>query len=228
MPKPARTIALAAAPAVFFGMCVAGCESTGSTNAQPNATGSSTTSQTVDVGPNRLASGDRVPGVTVRNARDQRVQLDHAVRENGKTVLIFYRGGWCPYCNEQLVEWQDNLSQLRSMGYSLVAITPEAPDDTAATLENNELEFTILSDAQHDAAEAFGIDFMLDERTVDRYRGFGINLDESNASGEWRLAHRGTYVIDADGTIRRAWVLEDYRTHTPAQEVLREIATLKG
>lgn len=227
MIKSARTIALAAAPALVLGMLATGCESTSEPSGQTSSA-ATTSAAGNDSDPARLAQGDMVPSVSVRNASGQPVRLDDTIRGNGKTVLIFYRGGWCPYCNEQLVDWQDNLAQLQSLGYTLVAITPEAPDRATTTRDDNDLNFTIFSDADHDAAEAFGIDFTLDERTVDRYRGYGINLDKSNASGEWRLAHRGTYVIDDKGVIRRSWVLEDYRKHTPASDVVREIATLKG
>ena len=46
---------------------------------------------------------------------------------NKKTVLIVYRGGWCPYCNSQLSDMQEIEKQIIDLGYQIVAVSPDAP-----------------------------------------------------------------------------------------------------
>lgn len=218
----------AAAGAIMTGS-MTGCETTSTTTSTTAGSNAGTQdAAAMAETPARLTAGDRVPAVTVQTASGDSVPLDRALGNEGKTVLVFYRGGWCPYCNQELAAWQENLSRLKALGYNLVAITPEAPEQTSSTATKNDLDFTILSDASHAAAEAFGISFTLTESTVKKYRGYGIDLDTHNASGEWKLPHRGTYVVDADGTIREAWILEDYTRYTKPQEVLNTIATFKS
>ena len=53
--------------------------------------------------------------------------------EKGPVVAIFYRGGWCPYCNLELRAWQSHLSELNSLGATLVAISPQTPDNSLST-----------------------------------------------------------------------------------------------
>ena len=61
-------------------------------------------------------------------------------------VRVFYRGGWCPYCNLQLRAYQRVLPEIEALGARLVAVSPEAPDHTLSTTEKNELAFEVLSD----------------------------------------------------------------------------------
>ena len=49
-----------------------------------------------------IKAGDMAPDFTLANARGERVALS-ALLARGPAVLVFYRGGWCPYCNLQLV-----------------------------------------------------------------------------------------------------------------------------
>ena len=175
----------------------------------------------------RLGLGDRAPAVTVRTPSGDAVPLSNEWRNDGPIVLTFYRGGWCPYCNRALAQWEEHADELRTLGYRLVAITPEAPSNAAETESKNDLDFTILSDAQHAASDAFGISFDLTPETVERYKGYGIDLSTHNADGQWRLPHRGTYVIDRSGTIKAAWVVEDYTTWTQPEEVLAAIRAMQ-
>ena len=61
-------------------------------------------------------------------------------------IVTFYRGGWCPYCNFELKAYQALLPEIAAAGASMVAISPEKPDDTLSTQEKNALTFEVLSD----------------------------------------------------------------------------------
>ena len=74
-----------------------------------------------------LQVGDAAPDVTLPDALGRPVRLAE-LWQRGSLVLIFYRGGWCPYCNLHLRGFQRVLPQLRELGAQVVAVSPQLPD----------------------------------------------------------------------------------------------------
>ena len=142
------------------------------------------------------------------------------LREFGPAVLVFYRGGWCPYCNLQLRAWQQRLAELSARGLALVAISPQQPDASLDTAEKNALAFPVLSDSAGLAGAAFGVSFTLPEALADIYRGFGNDLAVLNGPAGWRLPVPATFVVGADGRIVFAKADADYRTRVEPDEAL--------
>jgi len=168
--------------------------------------------------------GDHAPGFTLPNADGDDVRLADLLDE-GPVVIVWYRGGWCPYCNLTLQAYHEALPEIESLGATLVAISPELPDHTLATVEQNELDFLVLSDVGNEVADDFGVVFSLTPRVHEIYnRAFGFDEHNGQDSGELPLA--ATYVIDRDGVIRFAFLDPDYTKRaepSAAIEALREI-----
>ena len=74
-----------------------------------------------------LLVGQSVPDVQLQTADGKAFNLKQELAEQ-PTVLIFYRGGWCPYCNLQLSQLQKIESQLQDLGYQIIAISPDRPE----------------------------------------------------------------------------------------------------
>lgn len=127
---------------------------------------------------------------------------------------------WCPYCNLQLRAWQKHLNELRSLGATLVAISPQTPDNSLSTTEKNKLAYPVLSDSSLDAAHEFGVAFTLHPELVDLYGSIGNNLPELNGNGQWVLPVPATFVVDTTGIIRFAHVEADYRERAEPSDVL--------
>jgi peroxiredoxin len=82
----------------------------------------------------------------------------YAVAGGGMSVLVFYRGAWCPYCNIALSAYQDQLlPQLTERGIRLVAISPQKPDGSLTMQQKNSLAFTVVSDPGSTIAGRLGI-----------------------------------------------------------------------
>jgi len=106
-----------------------------------------------------VKAGDALEPFTLDDATGTPVSLDQIV-ESGPTVIVFYRGGWCPYCNLALRTYQQELlPQLGAFGARLVAISPQSPDESLSTLERAALGFTVLSDPGSRLADRIGIAF---------------------------------------------------------------------
>jgi peroxiredoxin len=169
--------------------------------------------------------GDLAPDLTLPDALGQSVHLQ-ALWQRGPLVVIFYRGGWCPYCNLELQAWQQHLPGLVAQGASLVAVSPQTPDNSLTTAEKNTLAYPVLSDSTLAAAEAFGIAFTLHPELVDLYTSFGNDLPELNGNGKWVLPLPATYVIDREGRIVFAHIDADYRERAEPADVLAAVAKL--
>ena len=89
--------------------------------------------------------GDRAPLIRLRDQHGETFDVATLLAE-GPVVVTFYRGGWCPFCNLELKAYQTVLPRIVAAGASIVAISPEKPDDTVSTTENNALSFPVLSD----------------------------------------------------------------------------------
>lgn len=157
-----------------------------------------------------LNVGDLVPPLSMPDALGRTVDL-HELWQQGPLVVVFYRGGWCPYCNLELRAWQHELDSLAQLGATLVAISPQTPDTSLSTVEKNELRFPVLSDSQLEAAKAFGVGFDMPAELVKLYSGIGHDLPVINGNGQWYLPIPATYVIGVDGRVLFAHLDADYR-----------------
>jgi peroxiredoxin len=167
------------------------------------------------------------PDFTLPNAHGERVTLSRLLY-SGPVVLVFYRGGWCPYCNLQLRAYQRVLPEIRALGASLVAVSPETPDDSLSTVEKNELGFEVLSDAQGEAGRAYRLMFDFSQDLKQAYLAAGNDLSKRNADGQWHLPIPATYVIGQDGRVKLAFVDPEYRNRLEPEEVTAALRKLEA
>lgn len=109
-----------------------------------------------DVSP--LLAGEQIPVLKLRKSTGEMFDLNKAVSQK-PTILVFYRGGWCPYCSKQLSGLQEIEKDLTKMGYQVIAISTDSPDNLNKTMGKEKLSYTLLSDADLNAAKRFGIAF---------------------------------------------------------------------
>jgi peroxiredoxin len=122
------------------------------------------------------------------------------------TVLVVYRGGWCPYCNAHLAAIGDVIPQIDSLGYQLVAVSPDSPAMLQEAQSKNKLEYTLYSDSKGDLITALGIAFQAPER-------YDKMLDK--ASDSENALHiipvPSLYIISAKGQIEIEYISPDYK-----------------
>ena len=175
-----------------------------------------------------LKVGDKMGDSILMTRELESVSLRQLAKEKGPLVVTFYRGGWCPFCNKALEGWQSKMDELEKAGGTFVAITPEKPDLMVETVKKNKLNYTVLSDTNNEAARALNVLFTVDDATRKKYEGYGIHLEESNASGEWVLPHPATFIIDKQGVVKYAHVDPDYRKgRADPGEVIDALKSLK-
>lgn len=156
-----------------------------------------------------LNVGDKAIDFALKNQNNETVTLFQELKK-GPVVLTWYRGGWCPYCNLTLRYLQDRLPDFKSEGASLIAITPELPDQSLNTSEKNNLEFTVLSDVGNLTGKKYGLVFKLTKEVADIYQN-NFNLHAYNGDESDELPVAATYVIGTDGIVKYAFLDADYR-----------------
>jgi peroxiredoxin len=162
--------------------------------------------------------GSAVPAVELTELSGKPTTL--AALLGGKpAVLVFYRGGWCPYCNLQLSELRKLGPDLAKHGFQLLAISPDRAEELGKTLEKGDIDFMLVSDSRALALQAFGIAFRVDDATLEKYQGFGIDLEQASGQKHHALPVPSVFVIDAAGAIQFAYVNPDYRTRVPLRLV---------
>ncbi len=175
--------------------------------------------ENTDILNNAAKKGDTFPNFKLPNAKGEEVVLSN-ILEKGKAVITFYRGGWCPYCNLELKAFQNALPAFNEKNATLIAITPETPDNTLSTQEKNELQFEVLTSKNNELARELNLVFKLPNDLVNLYGNFGIDLEKSQGNKENELPIAATYIIEQDGTIGYHFLSEDYKLRADPEEVL--------
>lgn len=166
-----------------------------------------------------LGEGAPAPGavLTGDDGRTVNVASLYAAKPS---ILIFYRGGWCPYCNTHLGQIAKAEPELVAMGYQILAISPDKPEAVHATVDKGGYTYRLLSDSDMLLSKAFGLAFKVDDPTIAQYRGFGIDLDQASGRGHHLLPVPAVYIVDTKGIIRFAHWNPDYKTRLQPQELL--------
>lgn len=186
-------------------------------NVKSNSASTTSPSSAGDIRP--LLIGVSVPQLVLQTPDGKAFDLNQAVKEH-PTVLIFYRGGWCPYCNLQLGQLQTVESKLRELGYRILAVSPDRPEKLKESADKNDLTYTLLSDHAMKAAQAFGIAFRVDDATLEKYKGYGINLEAASGETHHLLPVPSVFLVAQDGLIKFTYVNPDYKIRLDPEVLL--------
>jgi peroxiredoxin len=164
--------------------------------------------------------GDRAPAIVLPDAHGKTFDVASLLAK-GPVIVTFYRGGWCPYCNMELKAYQNERQRIAAAGASVVAISPEKPDDSLSTADKNALTFPVLSDVGQKVGRAFGVVYAFTDELRSAYENFNLDIPAKNgAPDEWSLPLSATYVIGGDGVILIADIGVDYRRRTDPMDIL--------
>ncbi len=174
-----------------------------------------------------LKAGVRAPEFALPDAHGNLVRSADLLAQ-GPLVLTFYRGVWCPYCNLDLQAIQDAAGEIRALGASLVAISPQTAPNRRKSERENALSFPILSDHGNVLANTFGLRYRLPDELIALYKGFGNDLAIGNGEDSWTLPMPARYVIAPDGVIAYAEVNADYTRRPDPSELLPVLRRLRS
>ena len=173
-----------------------------------------------DISP--ILIGEKLPNANFQNAEGEYVQLK-AVLEEKPTVLVFYRGGWCPYCNVQLsglVEIEDDVLEL---GYQIVAISPDDYKNLQSTIENNSTKYKLLSDPNGKFIKEIGIAFKTSSSLKEYITGKGQKGETSPV-----MPAPTVMIVDKKGVIKFEYINPNYKERIGGEMLLSVLRTING
>ena len=152
----------------------------------------------------------------------------------GPLVISFFRGRWDPYCVTELEVWRDLYLELRSRGALLVAISPQTLRQSDFAVQQYDLPYPLLQDANSNLAEQFGIAYPVSQTLQRYYRSILVNIPFINSGknvmapaddGVWKLPLPATFVINQQGYIAFSEAHADFRVRPEPEDVLAALTS---
>ena len=161
----------------------------------------------------------------VFEAKDQngKTVSSKALLKKGPVVVVFYRGQWCPYCNKQLKQLEDSIKLITAKGATVIAITPEKPENVLKTIKKTKATFPILYDDALKIAKGFNVNFAVDEKTIEKYKGYGIDFEKANGTNGANLPVPAVYIIGKNGKITYKYFDSNYSKRVSVAEIVSNL-----
>jgi len=156
-----------------------------------------------------LKVGEEIPeNIKITSVDGKSVDMREVLSE--KSVLVFYRGGWCPYCIRHLAALNEALPTIDSLGYQLLAITPDQFDSLGVSTERSSSEYELYSDSEINAIEAFGLGWKIeDERYKSYIKKYDLDMEEWSGQKHHILPVPAVYIIK-DGKVEFNYINPNY------------------
>jgi peroxiredoxin Q/BCP len=133
----------------------------------------------------RLNIGDQAPDFTLPDAEGNKVSL--AGLKGRNVVVYFYPAASTPGCTTEACDFRDNINSLKSAGYEVLGLSPDAGPKLAKFAQAENLNFPLLSDEDHGVADAYG--------------AWG---EKKNYGKTYEGLIRSTVVVDGEGKVSLA------------------------
>lgn len=169
-----------------------------------------------DISP--LLIGEKIPTVFLRNIEGEKVASSEIFSK--KTVLIIYRGGWCPYCNRQLSGIAEIEKEIVAMNYQIVAVSPDSPEQLKKSKGENHLNYDLFSDSEGFFSTSLGLTFS----TPEKYSSLLEKYSEGK-NKTW-LPVPAVYVMNEDKVIEFLYINPDYSKRLSPDLLLAVLKTL--
>lgn len=173
-----------------------------------------------------LLNGAMVPKATVKLADGSPVSLQALLMQK-PSVIVFYRGGWCPYCSRQLAELKDIEQDLVKEGYQILAISPESVDKLNEQKLETEFAAQLISDDKLEAIKGFGVGFYVPNDTRALYKD-RMNVElTADSNDKAVLPAPAVFITNTEGQVVFSYVNPNFRVRPSAELVLSAAKLVK-
>jgi len=178
-----------------------------------------------------LMNGQHIPAaVQVTTGEGKKLTLGQVIN-NKKTVLFFYRGGWCPFCNTQMGQLKKIENQITELGFQLIGISTDSVKDLQKSIGEHQLDYQLLADFNSVTSQAFGLAYYSSQKITDRYLAKMdlTNPLQKNKAGDERLVLPvpAIYVIDSQGLVQFNYVNPNYKVRLHEALLLKAVELVK-
>jgi len=156
---------------------------------------------------NPVEVGSMVLEAKLSTVKGDTVSLED-VLGNEKSILIFYRGGWCPYCVRHLAAVGEYEEMILEKGYRIIAISPDLAEDTAEYADTAEFNYSLYSDSELSTIKAFGLAFESVSKRTQKKRVLPVPA---------------IFIVDAEGRITFRHVDVNYKERLTPEDLLKAL-----
>ena len=167
-----------------------------------------------------LLIGQKFADATLQNIEGKDVNLQSLISKK-PSVVVFYRGGWCPYCNAQLSGLAKIEKEITDLGYQIIAISPENFQNIPDVAKKDKVAYTLLSDEGGKLIQKTGIAFEMPEKYKSSL-GKKVKGDLSPV-----LPVASVFILNTSGEIIFEYVNPDYKHRLSGEMLLAVLKTLK-
>ena len=173
--------------------------------------------------PEGLFINSKAPEIKDTDQSGLEVSLKN-LRKKGSVVVIFYRGYWCPYCNKELKRFADSLNLITDKKATVLAVSPEGAEGRSKTVAATGATFSFVTDADAAIARAYKTSYVVDDKTLARYKSFGNDLLSINAQkGQAVLPVPAVYIVNKDGYVTYRFFEPDFRKRPWVADILKNL-----
>jgi len=158
-----------------------------------------------------LLVGEKMPQMVLMSSEKKALDIGKIFAQK-PTVLIVYRGGWCPYCNLQLADLGKNEKAIIAAGYQIVALSPDNFTDLDTTKQKDSIKYLLLSDSAGLYIQKLGIAFKTNLRTANYLKSKGKNADI--------LPVPSVFIVDREGFIKYEYINVNYKHRLSAAALI--------
>jgi peroxiredoxin len=174
-----------------------------------------------------VKAGETAPLFRLRCGRDGFIDLSDLLNR-GPVVISFFWGGWCPFCVLELKALAAAHPEIEGLGATLVALSPQARDNSSSRRRDGKPPSPILSDPGCKVASRYRIAIALPERYRAAYLALGHPNPAKTGSKRRILPIPATYVLNSTGLVVLSYLDADYTTRLEPTEIIVALTHLRA
>lgn len=174
-----------------------------------------------------VKAGETAPRFRLQCMRGGFVNLSDLI-DRGPVVISFFWGDWCPFCVLELKALTAAHPEIERLGATLVALSPQARDNSSSRGRDGKPSFPILSDPGCNVASRYRIAFVVPERYRAAYLALGHPNPANTGSKGWILPIPATYLLDSAGLVVLSYLDADYTTRLETTEIIVALTHLRA
>jgi peroxiredoxin len=159
--------------------------------------------------------GDRIPEINLTDINYKEINL-RALLNESPTVLVYHRGSWCMYCNQQINQLQEMEQDLNDIGYQIIVVTADNPSKIKGTVLKNKITYNMFSDSTMNGAISLGIAY--DAGNI--YKDMLKILEENSNENHHILPVPSLFIVNMDWIIQFTYINPDFRINIKPELLL--------
>ncbi len=169
-----------------------------------------------------IAVGEGAPNVHGVDLKGQQVALA-SIYEKSPVLLVFYREGWCPYCNREIHALSMAYPEFEKRGITPVAMSVDLPEADSLSQATYTIPFPVLSDTSAESLLSFHVVKPADAAQIERGKLPSVNVEQNSAQSHHEIAIPALFLIDRTGVVRWAHSDPEYKVRPSTAQLLAVI-----